>query len=77
MPRDCPGYADVKRDLLREPLFGVEYDRMLPELNLGKKIAEEIVDKTARQREQKQLSCSPKDLGEMGDKRSKIAERVK
>jgi tetratricopeptide (TPR) repeat protein len=52
VPRERPDYADVKRDLLREPLFSIDYHRVLAELNLGKKIIEEIVAKVARQRKQ-------------------------
>ena len=53
VPRERPDYADVKRDLLREPLFSIDYHRVLAELNLGKKIIDEIVAKVARQRKQK------------------------
>jgi tetratricopeptide (TPR) repeat protein len=55
VPRARPNYADVKRDLLREPLFSIDYHRVLAQLNLGKRTVAEIISKVARQREQKPL----------------------
>ncbi|MBK5294109.1 MAG: hypothetical protein JJE04_20830 [Acidobacteriia bacterium] len=53
VPRDRPGYPDVKRDLLREPIFDMKAHRNLAEAVLGRKTVDEIFDEMARQREQR------------------------
>ena len=52
VPRERPDYADVKRDLLREPLFSIKAHRNLAEAVLGEKTVDEIFDEMERQREQ-------------------------
>jgi hypothetical protein len=52
IPRSRADYADVKRDLLREPVFSIEAHRNMAEMVLGKKTVEEVFDQMARQREQ-------------------------
>lgn len=42
VPRDRPDYADVKRDLLCEPLFTLRAHRNMAELVSGKKTSEEL-----------------------------------
>lgn len=51
VPRARPDYADVKRDLLREPIFGIEAHRNMAEVVLGKKTVDELFDKRALHRE--------------------------
>ena len=53
VPRDRPDYADVKRDLLREPLFSMKAHRNMVESLLGRKTIDEIFDEMARESERK------------------------
>ncbi len=53
VPRSRADYADVKRDLLREPVFSLRAHRNLADAVLGTKTVEEIFDEMERQREQK------------------------
>jgi len=53
VPRERPDYADVKRDLLREPIFSIKAHRNLADAVLGRKTVDEIFDEMDRQREQK------------------------
>lgn len=53
VPRDRRDYADVKRDLLCEPLFSMTAHRNLADAVLGKKSAAETFDEMERQQEKK------------------------
>ena len=53
VPRDRADYADVKRDLLCEPIFILKVHRNMADAVLGRKTVDEIFDEMARQREQK------------------------
>ncbi|MCZ2150023.1 MAG: hypothetical protein LC126_19870 [Bryobacterales bacterium] len=53
MPRDRADYADVKRDMLCEPLFSIKAHRNMADAVLGNKTVEEIFDEMAKQQEQK------------------------
>jgi hypothetical protein len=51
VPRSRADYADVKRDLLREPIFDVKCHRNLADLALGTKTYDEIVAEIESDRE--------------------------
>lgn len=51
VPPDRPDYADVKRDLLCEPLFSVKAHKNLTELVLGKKTIDEIWEENRKDEE--------------------------
>lgn len=53
VPRERPDYADVKRDLLREPIFDMRAHRNLADAVLGRKTVDEIFDEMDRERGQK------------------------
>lgn len=53
IPRDRADYADVKRDMLCEPIFSIKAHRNMADAVLGRKTVEEIFDEMARQQEQK------------------------
>jgi tetratricopeptide (TPR) repeat protein len=53
VPRDRADYADVKRDMLCEPIFSVNAHRNMADAVLGRKTVDEIFDEMARQQEQK------------------------
>jgi hypothetical protein len=53
VPRDRPDYSDVKRDLLREPVFNTKVHRRMAETLTGKKTAEEMFDEILRERQRK------------------------
>ena len=53
VPRDRPDYADVKRDLLCEPVFSMKAHRNLADAFLGRKTVDEIFDEMAREQEKK------------------------
>lgn len=48
VPRNRPDYADVKRDLLREPVFRLRTHMNLAELVLGDKTVDELFDEIER-----------------------------
>jgi tetratricopeptide (TPR) repeat protein len=52
VPRSRPDYADVKRDLLREPVFSIKAHRNLADVFLGNKTVEEMIEETYGQRGQ-------------------------
>ena len=52
MPRDRADYADVKRDMLCEPIFSIKAHRNMADAVLGRKTVDEIFDEMAWQREQ-------------------------
>jgi hypothetical protein len=54
VPRSRPDYADVKRDLLREPLFIAKVHRRMSEEFTGQKTADEIWDEILREHHRKQ-----------------------
>jgi hypothetical protein len=47
-----PGYAAVKRDLLREPIFMMKVHRNMADAVLGRKTVDEVFDEMTRQHEQ-------------------------
>jgi tetratricopeptide (TPR) repeat protein len=53
VPRDRADYADVKRDILCEPIFDTKAHRNMADAVLGRKTVDEIFDEMARRREQK------------------------
>jgi tetratricopeptide (TPR) repeat protein len=53
VPRDRADYADVKRDMLCEPIFSMKAHRNMADAVLGRKTVDEIFDEMARQQEQK------------------------
>lgn len=48
VPRDRPDYADIKRDLLCEPIFHMKAHRNIADLALGRKTIDEILDEEPR-----------------------------
>jgi len=50
VPRDRPDYADVKRDMLREPIFSIEAHRNMAEMVLGRKTVDELFDEMGSRR---------------------------
>jgi tetratricopeptide (TPR) repeat protein len=48
VPRDRANYADVKRDLLREPIFNTKVHRRMAETFTEKKPAQEVFDEILR-----------------------------
>lgn len=52
VPRERPDYADVKRDLLCEPIFNPKAHRKLTEAVFGAETSEEILGGLARKRKQ-------------------------
>ena len=52
VPRDRADYADVKRDLLCEPLFNIKAHRNMADAVFGRKTVDEIFDEMTQQREQ-------------------------
>lgn len=53
VPRDRADYADLKRDILCEPIFSVKAHRNMARAVLGGETVDEIFDEMARQQEQK------------------------
>ena len=53
MPRDRAYYADVKRDILCEPIFSMKAHRNMADAVLGRKTVDEIFDEMARKQEHK------------------------
>jgi tetratricopeptide (TPR) repeat protein len=53
VPRDRPDYADVKRDLLREPIFNRKVHRRMTETFTGKMSVEEMFEEIQRDKERK------------------------
>ncbi|HWB85250.1 MAG TPA: hypothetical protein VG675_13985 [Bryobacteraceae bacterium] len=53
IPRDRADYADVKRDMLCEPVFSIKAHRNMADAVLGNKTVEEIFDEMAKQQERK------------------------
>jgi hypothetical protein len=53
VPRDRPEYAEVKRDLLREPIFSSKVHRRMTETFSGKKTADEMFDEIRRESERR------------------------
>jgi len=53
VPRDRPDYADVKRDLLREPIFNRKVHRRMTETFAGKMTVEEMFEEIQRDKERK------------------------
>jgi hypothetical protein len=53
VPRDRPDYADVKRDLLCEPVFKIKAQRRLAETVTGIKTFDEVWDEIQRDSEPK------------------------
>lgn len=53
VPRNRPDYAEVKRDLLCEPMFKMRVHGRITDLVLGKRTLEEILDEIEQQREGK------------------------
>lgn len=53
VPRSRAGYADVKRDLLCDPVFSMKAHRNLADAVLGTKTVDEIFDEMEPQREKK------------------------
>jgi hypothetical protein len=53
VPRERADYTDVKRDLLREPIFSINAHRNITDAVLGRKTVDEIFDKIALQQKQK------------------------
>ena len=51
--RDRADYADVKRNILCEPIFSVKAHRNMADAVLGRKTVDEIFDEMARKQEQK------------------------
>ena len=51
VPRDRADYADVKRDLLREPIFSLEAHRNLADAVLGDRTVDEIFDEMEQSEE--------------------------
>jgi hypothetical protein len=51
---DRPDYADVKRDLLCEPLFSIKAHQNLTELVLGRKTIEEIWEENRKEEREPQ-----------------------
>jgi hypothetical protein len=56
VPRDRPDYADVKRDMLCEPIFSMKAHRNMADAVLGRKTVDEIFDEMARQQRDKSPS---------------------
>src|SRR5262245_15498347 len=54
VPRDRPDYADVKRDLLCEPIFSIKAHRNMADMVLGNKTVDELFDEMAREQEKPQ-----------------------
>jgi tetratricopeptide (TPR) repeat protein len=53
VPRDRPDYADVKRDLLCEPIFSVKAHRSMADMVAGNKTVDELFHEMAREQEKK------------------------
>ena len=53
VPRGRPDYADLKRDLLREPLFTAKVHRRLSEAFTGARTVDEICDEIFKEHERK------------------------
>jgi len=53
IPRDRPDYADVKRDMLCEPVFSIKAHRNMADMVLGNKTVEELFDEMAREKDKK------------------------
>lgn len=53
VPRNRPDYADVKRDMLCEPIFKMKAHRNLADAVLGNRAVDEIFDEMEREREKK------------------------
>jgi hypothetical protein len=53
IPRDRPDYADVKRDMLCEPIFSIKAHRNMADMVLGNKTVDELFDEMAREEEKK------------------------
>ena len=58
VPRERPDYAEVKRDLLCEPLFSLKVHRNMVDAVLGSRTVDEIFDEMTQQREQAEPSMS-------------------
>jgi tetratricopeptide (TPR) repeat protein len=53
VPRERPDYADVKRDLLCEPIFSIKAHRNMADVVLGNRTVDELFDEMAREKEKK------------------------
>ena len=53
VPRDRPDYADVKRDLLCEPIFSIKAHRNMADMVRGNKTVDELFDEMTREQEKK------------------------
>jgi hypothetical protein len=51
--RNRPDYADVKRDMLREPLFDIEGHRNMAELVLGRTTLDQLLDRMKSEPEER------------------------
>lgn len=53
VPRDRPDYAEVKRDMLCEPMFSLKAHRNLADAVLGNRTVDEIFDEMEQEQEKK------------------------